>query len=443
MTRLHLTSDRNAHAGSGAGSASDPMFVGSAAEFDAVLRKHRKDTTFHLHPGVFETRGAWAFADHDFCTLGDGCSLIGEGGSNRTTLRLAEDCECKVATHRGLVPAQKFEMIIAGSRSGRAEKIRIEGLTIDARGGRHAGGAPLPTVALHVFASRSTLRDLHVLGVDGKWEGANEGFGILVNNCGDASVKPGGHRIEACRVECLSGAYVTGLYCGVTRAKPNAEVDPSTVHDCHVVAPWAIQGKHAHAAFAANTSTTFTSCTGEGFDRFFFCDTGSIDAILLKDCRGFFGYCAVDLPGPVGPGNPILHRQNFQVCDCVFTAVHPHADHVVLLNAQDGSEGSKAFPVHNISIQGCTVTSDTPGVAFYAVSVKAARTSGVRVSGCTLPANRKLGVGPPTPANSVAVVRDAIRPRARLTARARVLLRCPTSLAARVWFNGRPWASQA
>ncbi len=295
-------------------------------------------------------------------------------------------------------------MIIAGSRSGRAERIRLEGLTLDARGGQHAGGTALPTVALHVFASRSTLRDLRVVGVDGQWEGANEGFGILVNNCGDAAVRPGGHRIEACRVECLSGAYVTGLYCGVTRPEPNTHVEPSTVHDCHVVAPWAHQGKHAHAAFAANTSTTFSDCSGEGFDRFFFCDTGSIDEIALKNCRGFFGYCAIDLPGPVGPGNPILHRRNFQVRDCSFTAVHPRADHVVLLNAQDGSEGSKSFPVHNISIQGCTVTSDNPGVAFYAVSVKAARTSGVRVAGCTLPANRKLGIWPPTPASSVAVV---------------------------------------
>jgi hypothetical protein len=402
MNHIHLTADRNARAGSG--TASEPFFVEDAEAFDAVLGQHRKDTTFHLHPGVYETRGAWAFAKYDFCSLGDGCALVGVEGSAHTTLRLAHACECKVATHRGLVPAQKFEMIIAGSRSGRAENIRIEGLTIDARGGQHAGGAALATVAVHVFASRSILKDLRVVGVAGIWQGANEGFGILVNNCGDASLKPGGHHIESCHVECLSGAYVTGLYCGVTRSQPRSDVEPSTVHDCHVVAPWAHQGKHAHAAFAANTSTTFTACTGEGFDRFFFCDTGSIDTISLKDCRGFFGYCAIDLPGPVGPGNPILHRQNFQVRDCSFTAVHPHADHVVLLNAQDGSEGSKAFPVHNIAIQGCTVASDNPGVAFYAVSVKAARTSGVRVSGCTLPANRKLGVWPPTPTAAVNVV---------------------------------------
>ena len=404
MNDVHLSSAPTHRDGSRSGNASDPLVIVSAGDFDAVLRQHRKDTTFHLHPGIYETRGAWAFDQYDFCSLGDGCGLVGVGGSAQTTLRLAHDCECKVATNRGQVAAQKFEMIIAGSRSGRAEKIRVEGLTLDARGGQHAGGAALPTVALHVFASRSTLKDLHVVGIDGQWQGANEGFGILVNNCGDASVKPGGHTIESCRVECLSGAYVTGLYCGVTNPQPNTQVAPSTVHDCHVVAPWAVHSKHAHAAFAANTSTTFTSCSGEGFDRFFFCDTGSIDSIVLKDCRGFFGYCAIDLPGPVGPGNPILHRQNFQVRDCSFTAVHPHADHVILLNAQDGSEGSKTFPIHNISIQGCTVTSDNPGVAFYAVSVKAARTSGVRVSGCTLPANHKLGVWPPTPASSVAVV---------------------------------------
>lgn len=404
MKQLHLSADRSAQGGAGSGTSSDPLVVGNAEEFDAVLRLHRKDTVFLLHPGTYETRGAWAFAQHDFCSIGDGCGLVGLGGSAQTTLRLAHACEHRVHTQRGPVPAQKFEMIIAGSRSGRAENIRIEGLTIDARGGQHAGGAALATVALHVFANRSTLKDLRVLGVAGIWEGANEGFGILVNNCGDATLKPGGHQIESCHVECLSGAYVTGLYCGVTRPQPNTDVEPSTVHDCHVVAPWAHQGKHAHAAFAANTSTTFSACTGEGFDRFFFCDTGSIDTILLKDCRGFFGYCAIDLPGPVGPGNPILHRQNFQVRDCSFTAVHPRADHVVLLNAQDGSEGSKAFPVHNIAIQGCTVRSDNPGVAFYAVSVKAARTSGVRVTGCTLPANRQLGVWPPTPSASVNVV---------------------------------------
>ena len=404
MNQLHLTADRTASQGAGSGTATHPLFVGDADAFDTQLRRHRRDTTFVLHPGTFETRGAWAFAEFDFCTLGDGCGLVGLEGAGRTILRLADDYENRVATPRGLVPAQKIEMIIAGSRGGRAQRIRLEGLTLDTRGGKHASGPSLPTVAVHVFASDSVLRDLKVLEVDGHWAGANEGFGILVNNCGDASVKPGGHRIESCRVECRAGAYVTGLYCGVTRLRPDADVTPSTVHDCQVMAPWAIQGKHAHAALAANTSTTFTHCTGEGFDRFFFCDTGSIDDILLKDCRGFFGYCAIDLPGPVGPGNPILHRQNFQVRDCVLTAAYPHADHVVLLNAQDGSEGSKAFPVHNIAVQGCVVSSDNPGVAFYAVSVKAARTSGVRITGCTLPPHRQLGIWPPTPPGSVAVV---------------------------------------
>ena len=44
------------------------------------------------------------------------------------------------------------------------------------------------------------------------------------------------------------------------------------------------------------------------------------------------------------------------------------------------------------------------GLAFYAVSVKAARTSGVRIAGCTLPPHRQRGIWPPTPPGSVAVV---------------------------------------
>ncbi len=389
---------------SGSGSLSDPVVVPDAHAFDALLRTHRRDTTFVLLPGTYETRGAWAFADHDFCSLGDGCGLVGAAGSEQTTLRLAHSCEDRVATRRGLVPAQKFEMLIAGSRSGPARDIRIEGLTIDANGGRHASGITLPTVGIHVFASNATLRDVRVVGIDGHWKGVNEGFGILVNNCGDPSVRPGGHRIEACRVECLAGSYVTGLYCGVVQPESGPKAEPSTVSDCQVVAPWAAEGKHAHAAFAANTATTFTGCVGEGFARFFFCDTGSVDDVTLQDCRGYFGYCAIDLPGPVGPDNPIHHRRNIRVRDCTLTAAYPRADHVVLLNVQDGSEGSRAFTVANIVIEGCLVTHDTPGVAFYPVSVKAARAHGVRVVGCTLPAQRKAGVWPPTPPGAVAVV---------------------------------------
>ncbi|MBL9127008.1 MAG: hypothetical protein JNL97_05150, partial [Verrucomicrobiales bacterium] len=191
MPEFHLTTDPAANA-SGSGTPSDPRRVSDAASFDAVLRAHRKDTVFVLQPGTYETNGAWTFADLDFCSLGDGCGLVGIEGSARTTLRLADAFENRVATPRGLVPAQKIEMLIAGSRCGRARGIRIEGLTIDTRGGRHASGSSLPTVGVHVFASESVVRDVRVLDVDGHWQGFNEGFGILVNNCGDASLKPGG-----------------------------------------------------------------------------------------------------------------------------------------------------------------------------------------------------------------------------------------------------------
>lgn len=391
-------------AGAGSGTVSDPLRVADARAFDRLLQTHRRDTLFQLLPGIYETRGAWAFADYDFCTLGDGCGLVGVEGAVATTLRLAADYETSVATPAGPQPAQKIEMLIAGSRGGTADRLRLEGLTLDARAGRHASGASLPTVVLHVFASGTTLRDLEVLGVDGRWEGANEGFGILVNNCGERRTRPGGHVIEDCRVECLPGSYVTGLYCGVTAQPDSPAPERSQVRRCTVTAPWAVSGRHAHAAFAANDATTFTDCAASGFDRFFFCDTGSVSDVTLENCRGEFGYCAVDLPGPVGPGNPIRHRQNFLVRDSTFTAVNPRSDHVVLLNAQDGSPGCATFPIHNLKFQGCTVVSHNPGVTFYTVSVKAARASAVCISGCTLPSRCQLGVWDPTPKSAVGVV---------------------------------------
>lgn len=404
MKTLFVASGTPGGQSSGSGTADQPIRVADARDFDRLLHQYRRDTLFQLLPGTYETRGAWAFAEHDFCNLGDGCGLVGLEGPVVTTLRLADDYERQVATAAGNRPAQKIEMLLAGSRCAAAAGNRIEGLTIDARGGRHADGTTLPTVALHVFASRSVLRNLEVLGVDGKWEGANEGFGILVNNCGDTRPRPGGHLIEDCRVECLPGSYVTGLYCGVTHPAESNPPEPSQVVRCSVTAPWAVTGRHAHAAFAANAATTFSDCAAAGFDRFFFCDTGSVADVVIERCRGEFGYCAVDLPGPVGPQNPILHRKNILVRDSTFTATNPRSDHVVLLNAQDGSPGSATFPIQNLKFDGCVVVSDNPGVTFYAVSVKAAKASAVRIVDCTLPARRQLGVWDPTPKAAVGVV---------------------------------------
>ncbi len=375
-----------------AGTWSDPIRVRDAREFDDVLRRpgvHR----FVLLPGTYETRGAWAFPERDFCSLGANCQLIGLAGSNATTIRLALDFESRVATPTGPVPAQTVEVFIAGSRSGRSDHLKIEGITFDC-------DCPLPVVGVHAFTSRAHLRDVRVVRLWGDWNKTLESFGILVNNC-KSPILNGGHVIEDCRVEQVRpGTYITGLYCGVVDTGVPLETS-------HIVRCWVRSEippgttKRSHAAFAANLRTRIVGCQSEGFARWFFCDTGDVADLVIDGCGGSFSYCAIDLPGVSSPQNLIRKRSNIRIVNSTFDCLQPSSNHAILLLAQDGSPGSDQFNIEDVSIDRCTVR--TAPTDFFAVSIKSARARRISVSNSALPENVKTeeGVFPPTEPTAV------------------------------------------
>ncbi len=374
-----------------AGTMTDPIRVRDAREFDDVLRRkgvHR----FLLHPGAYETRGAWAFPERDFANLGANCELIGMAGSFATTIRLASDYEKSVATPTGSVPAIYVEAVIAGARVGRSDHLRIEGITFDCT-------CDLPVVGLHIFSSRAQLRDVRVTHLWGDWIKTLESFGILINNCQKPALN-GGHVLEDCRVEHVRpGAYITGIYCGVVDT--GVPIELSHLSRCWVNSPIPASGKRSHAAYAANLRTRLVGCHADGFDRWFFCDTGDVADVLIDGCTGSFSYCAVDLPGKHADNNPIRKRSNIRMVNCSFDCLQPSADHAILLNAQDLSPGSDVFPVEDVSIDGCVVRS-VP-TQFYTVSIKAAHARRIAIRNSQLPDGAKTtdGVFLPTGASAV------------------------------------------
>ncbi|MGE4179674.1 MAG: hypothetical protein AB7J34_07590 [Limisphaerales bacterium] len=370
-----------------AGTWADPIRVRNAREFDDVLRRpgpHR----FVLLPGTYETRGAWAFPERDFCSLGADSQLIGLAGSEATTIRLARDFESQVATPAGPVPAQTVEVFIAGSRGGQSSHLRIEGITLDC-------ACPLPVVGLHAFTSRASLRDVRVVRLWGDWDKRLESFGILVNNC-KAGTTNGGHVIEDCRVEQIRpGTYITGIYCGVVDT--GVPIETSHIVRCRVrseIPPGTV--KRSHAGFASNLNTRLAGCQAHGFARWFFCDTGDVADLVIDGCGGSFSYCAVDLPGVSTPQNRIRKRSNVRIVNSTFDCLQPSSNHAILLLAQDGSPAADQFDIEDLSVSRCTVRSVPTD--FYAVSIKSARARRIEVSHSTLPDNSKTvaGVFPPT-----------------------------------------------
>ena len=313
-------------------------------------------------------------------------------GSHDTTIQLAADFESSVATASGPVPAQYVESIIAGSRNGRSDHLRIEGITLDCQ-------CTLPVVGLHVCSSRATIRDVCVTGLWGDWDKRLESFGILVNNSKNATVN-GGHVIEDCRVTGVRpGTYITGIYCGIVDS--GVPIELSHISRCWVFSGIPADKQRSHAAYAANLRTRITGCHAEGFARWFFCDTGDVADITIDGCVGTFCYCAIDLPGTSTNNNTIRRRCNIRVVHCTFECVSPSADHAILLLAQDGSPGSNAYSVEDVIVDGCTVRS-VP-TQFFAVSVKSARARRILVQNSSLPANAKTaeGVFQPTGADAV------------------------------------------
>jgi hypothetical protein len=255
---------------------------------DTVLRNNRQPgTTFQLMEGEYTTQGGFAFESNDLCVLAPGCFLIG-AGSHLTKIK-ARNVDTKI----GGKDAQYVELLTGGARTkGVSHAMRMEGFTLD------CSEIKVPTVAIHIYSTCATVKDVVVQDVVGMrvWSGeVNEGFGILVNNAAEA-LADGGNSIVDCRVitRALAGVenYITAVYMGCVK-RPGLLHMANHVTNVQVLAP-----TPAHAGFGVNDRTTITDCTSEGFIRAIFCDTDNAADVLVRnfsawDCNWALDFRAV------------------------------------------------------------------------------------------------------------------------------------------------------
>jgi len=392
MKIIHIAQGTPCSCGAQDGSPNNPFRASTTDpdSFDRIFAAHREPTAFILWPGVYQTRGAWAFDEHDYAMLGPNSSLVGVGGSSVTKIKLAEDYTNTVNGHQALY----LETIITGGPNAvGSEAAAVTGITID------ASTARLPVIGLHVFSSGARIADVRVHGIKGVW-GGYEGFGILVND-GKGS-RGGGSTVNDCSVSVAQtpDTYVTGIYLGslAVRGQPNSIVS------CYVTAP-VNQNRRAHSAYAANENTLVTNCVGNGFERFIFSDTSNAGDLEITGCRGDFAYCAVDYPCNPSEGNPITYRRRIRVANCTFTNNHPTSDHAILLLLQDQSPDHDKVDISDVDVDGVRVSSALPPGKFYACSIQAAKASKVWIRNSSFPpgAITMNGVYPPTPLGAVTI----------------------------------------
>lgn len=251
---------------------------------DAWLRHNRvPGTIFRLGMGLYVTRGMYAFADLDYCMLAPDCSLIGEG-MHATRIALLDP----------LIPANSTytEVLTAGARNGVSAYCEVSKLTIDACCPATSARPARATVGLHIWSSEATCTDLRVERVWGtRATSPGEGFGILINNCGELGDHDGGHRIANCQVEADEGAYCCGIYPGLIRR--NIPLHLSIVDGC-IAASKGTAAQPAHAAYGVNSGVAFRHCQSIGkWDYALYSDTDSGDGVSMSDCSLAAGFVGV------------------------------------------------------------------------------------------------------------------------------------------------------
>lgn len=318
---------------------------------DPFLRGYRSPgTRFVLGPGRYETRGAWAFEDLDFCMLAPGCVLSGDpyGG---TILAMSDPFERPGSPY--------FEMLTGGARSaGTSSGLVVEHLTLV---------APVrPTVALHLWTSRSRVRQVRVTGLNGNRAlQPGEGFGILINHAHRADVD-GQHCIESCSVDLRPGAYASGIYLGLD-PRPGVHLGSSVVRDCAVTVE---QGGSAHCGFGVGSRSVIEGCTVTGCERPFFADTRSGIDSVIRECRAY--ECSIGVELRVEQS--AISRERITVADCgfVFRATAPYVAGLVLVAEGAGETGV----IQNVVMERCTLVQTGP-VACYLGSASGPNVRGV------------------------------------------------------------------
>jgi hypothetical protein len=226
--------------------------------FDRVMALARPGDTVTLEPGaVYETAGAWAFADRGFLTIPPGVTLIATGA----TIRLKDAFKSTGGVER---PDRDLPIAWAGDGA------RIIGGTWDANWQDFPGWF---TQGIRFFG-RFSITGLRGSRESGTPAGQVESFAISAQ--GDTG---GSEVVRVTVANCKTDSpqdYVSGIFMGQTGASSE---EWSRVEACNVDL-----GAFGQFAYSNNGRTKFLNCIGKA-SRGWYNDTGSTDIAELVSCR--------------------------------------------------------------------------------------------------------------------------------------------------------------
>lgn len=372
----------------GTGTRLDPYVVRNAYQFDQIFRTSPAKV-FHLYPGIFYTRGSWAFDGQAYSLIGNQQSIIG-AGSDQTTIRLSVTAE---RTTSGK-PRPDLNVIWAGRFQGSDSSMSVEGITVD--GNESAFGSDTVVVGgLRFTGSNCQAIDVVVKNLRASYapmdcQGTSypqEGFGIVAANAPAASVH-GGSTFEDCKVYVNDRSnYVTAFYMG--HRAVNGQLAPSVVNRCRAIAE-PNSTPDCQTGFAFNSNVSFRDCGVErGFRSSFYNDTSVVSDVLIDGCSATSHYAGVYISSDGNTYSRIHVRDSvFRFIPRVTPSPTPCIGMTIL--------SPDNVPMGPIVFDGVTFECDGTN-KFVAISASSAGLLGVTLMNCVFPNHATINRAGKTP----------------------------------------------
>lgn len=248
-------------------------------DFDTIISLEPTNTTAHLGPGVFYTKG-----DGTWAILGNR-RIVGAG---KFTTTIRRDPRFSYNQNQPVLTA-------AG------DNITLEDFTIDAA---CTNGEPYSHNAISLFGDNPVLRGLNVVGVSGKWPNL-ECFSYFI--CPTVNDPSFGGTISGCSLSDVMGDYVEGFSVWGGCRVVNCDVTfPTLTNNAHPPFFNGFQAAHSYGA-------RFDRCRQIGGSGFFYTDTGSDSDLSISDC-----FAWNIMQGVVLVRHPGEYIDGFSVYNCVF-----------------------------------------------------------------------------------------------------------------------------
>lgn len=343
----------------GSGSQFDPYRISGPDGFDNLckLAHHRgRDGILRLAPGVYYTRGTWAFPQQHWCHLPGGWTLIG-AGSGETRIELLDPV---LETDGNSRPDTNIFWM--GRAYNYAYGMHVEGV----RFGCEASLAPVVSCGCRFWGVDVVARDV-LVEVYGSYEKNIEAFGI---SCIDVPTTRGSVLFEDCQVHAdRPGAYVNAFSVGIRNPGTRAVVRNCEAHLL----------EDNHAGFTVNHNTTVRDCYVNGARYAVYNDTDSVESVLVDGLRANVSSAALHLVGQ----KPEDSKRRVRVVNSLFQ-YDPAADGPTYGMTLWDTTAGKEVHFQDIAIEGSTFL--VPGGRpFIASNLVGKRIQHARLSRCTLP----------------------------------------------------------